>query len=252
MSSIDSVLFTMFCDDKPKQIFDPFVEISGLSEEPDWFEPFPDPFQELHLPQPSIFNSEANRPSFIPLGPCSITVSDFTMSSAKPVPEATHAHDMAAVTMGSDAPVIDGWRIGTALKESRWLTSSAKPVPEATHAHDMAAVTMGSDAPVIDDRHSPSTTSSSPEPEAQARQRPKGRIPRRQEKPSYWSKEEHGLFLEGLKMFSSRPDDDTERPMVGLGAGVAELLATFIGTRSVSQVRSHAQKHFIREWRTSK
>eukprot|EP00286_Rhodomonas_abbreviata_P026463 CAMPEP_0181305280 /NCGR_PEP_ID=MMETSP1101-20121128/9638_1 /TAXON_ID=46948 /ORGANISM="Rhodomonas abbreviata, Strain Caron Lab Isolate" /LENGTH=167 /DNA_ID=CAMNT_0023411171 /DNA_START=14 /DNA_END=517 /DNA_ORIENTATION=+ len=167
------------------------------------------------------------------------------MSSAKPVPEATHAHDMAAVTMGSDAPVIDGWRIGTALKESRWLTSSAKPVPEATSAHDMAAVTMGSDAPAIDDRHSPSTS------EAQARQRPKGRIPRYQEKPSYWTKEEHGLFLEGLKMFSSRPDD-TERPMVGLGAGVAELLATFIGTRSVSQVRSHAQKHFIREWRTSK
>eukprot|EP00286_Rhodomonas_abbreviata_P007830 CAMPEP_0181329500 /NCGR_PEP_ID=MMETSP1101-20121128/23341_1 /TAXON_ID=46948 /ORGANISM="Rhodomonas abbreviata, Strain Caron Lab Isolate" /LENGTH=131 /DNA_ID=CAMNT_0023438577 /DNA_START=155 /DNA_END=550 /DNA_ORIENTATION=- len=130
--------------------------------------------------------------------------------------------------------------------------SSARHVPEDSPAPAIADVMRGANTPV--DCNSPSTTSSSPEPEAQASQRPKGRVPRRQERPSYWSKEEHALFLDGLKKFGTRPDDDNlnQRPMVGLGPGVAELLATFIGTRSVSQVRSHAQKHFIREWRTSK
>lgn len=33
---------------------------------------------------------------------------------------------------------------------------------------------------------------------------------------------------------------------VRLGPGVAEMISMVVGTRSVVQVRSHAQKHFIR------
>ena len=39
---------------------------------------------------------------------------------------------------------------------------------------------------------------------------------------------------------------------VGLGPGVAEQIAVFVGSRSVSQVRSHAQKYFLRLHRAAK
>ncbi|KAJ1485839.1 hypothetical protein T484DRAFT_1791992, partial [Baffinella frigidus] len=35
--------------------------------------------------------------------------------------------------------------------------------------------------------------------------------------------------------------------MVGLGVNAADSISKFIGTRSVLQVRSHAQKHFLKE-----
>jgi hypothetical protein len=35
----------------------------------------------------------------------------------------------------------------------------------------------------------------------------------------------------------------------GLGPGVAEMIATMIGTRNAAQVRSHAQKYFTRQRR---
>eukprot|EP00961_Rhodomonas_salina_P234494 3169234-Rhodomonas_salina.1 len=64
-------------------------------------------------------------------------------------------------------------------------------------------------------------------------------------KPSFWSKTEHEKFLEGLKKFGGHGDSVVDPPM-GLGPGVAELISMLVGTRSVSQVRSHAQKYFIR------
>ncbi|KAJ1485332.1 hypothetical protein T484DRAFT_1793883 [Baffinella frigidus] len=38
---------------------------------------------------------------------------------------------------------------------------------------------------------------------------------------------------------------------VGLGPGVAEQIAVHVTSRSVSQVRSHAQKYFLRLYRGS-
>eukprot|EP00960_Hanusia_phi_P063729 765549-Hanusia_phi.AAC.6 len=67
-------------------------------------------------------------------------------------------------------------------------------------------------------------------------------VPRRR-----WSNEEHATFLELLaKHCPSGP-----RPIhaggvlhSGLGQGVAKRIAEVLGTRSPSQVRSHAQKYF--------
>ncbi|EKX51047.1 hypothetical protein GUITHDRAFT_102971 [Guillardia theta CCMP2712] len=66
---------------------------------------------------------------------------------------------------------------------------------------------------------------------------------------SQWSPEEEAKFLEALAMFADtdrrvRPDG---RRSVGLGMGVAGKISEYIGTRSEEQVRSHAQKHFLRQ-----
>uniref|UniRef100_A0A7S4NDJ2 HTH myb-type domain-containing protein n=1 Tax=Guillardia theta TaxID=55529 RepID=A0A7S4NDJ2_GUITH len=68
---------------------------------------------------------------------------------------------------------------------------------------------------------------------------------------SQWSPDEEARFLEALAMFSDadrrvRPDG---RRSVGLGLGVARKISEYIGTRSEEQVRSHAQKHFLRQER---
>mmetsp|Transcript_16900 Transcript_16900/g.38483 ORF Transcript_16900/g.38483 Transcript_16900/m.38483 type:complete len:261 (-) Transcript_16900:19-801(-) len=69
----------------------------------------------------------------------------------------------------------------------------------------------------------------------------------------FWSKEEHKLFLEGIKKYhepnihGSTVSEEERR--VGLGQGIAELIAEHVKTRSVAQVRSHAQKYFIKQWK---
>ncbi|EKX33103.1 hypothetical protein GUITHDRAFT_120719 [Guillardia theta CCMP2712] len=62
-----------------------------------------------------------------------------------------------------------------------------------------------------------------------------------------WTKEEHAKFLEALNKYNintKREEDGDGKMFVGLGPHVANLIAMDIGTRTVAQVRSHAQKYF--------
>ena len=72
-----------------------------------------------------------------------------------------------------------------------------------------------------------------------------------------WSAEEHQQFLAGLARFGpivlpmdkgSSCAKSGARVSVGLGPGVAEVIAGVVGT-TVSQVRSHVQKYFLRRSR---
>uniref|UniRef100_A0A6T7TQR1 Uncharacterized protein n=1 Tax=Hanusia phi TaxID=3032 RepID=A0A6T7TQR1_9CRYP len=71
---------------------------------------------------------------------------------------------------------------------------------------------------------------------------------------SQWTDEEHNKFLVALEKFCPEACRARERGkvFVGLGAGVAKKISQAVGTRSVLQVRSHAQKHFLRESKRSK
>mmetsp|Transcript_12298 Transcript_12298/g.25297 ORF Transcript_12298/g.25297 Transcript_12298/m.25297 type:complete len:212 (+) Transcript_12298:53-688(+) len=67
-----------------------------------------------------------------------------------------------------------------------------------------------------------------------------------------WTEEEHSKFLEGLEKFRTADTQAVKENgelSVGLGPGIAEVISVFIGTRSVTQVRSHAQKYFQRQRR---
>eukprot|EP00961_Rhodomonas_salina_P173607 2341376-Rhodomonas_salina.3 len=74
-----------------------------------------------------------------------------------------------------------------------------------------------------------------PEQEVMPAAKPRSR---QTKKPAYWSKDEHEMFLQGLIRFGAED---------GLGPDGAELIAMFLGnTRTVLQVRSHAQKYFLK------
>lgn len=72
----------------------------------------------------------------------------------------------------------------------------------------------------------------------------------------YWTQAEHRRFLEALELYME-PGAGAEagkggagkrgKVSVGLGHGTAERIAAHVGTRTVAQVRSHAQKYFLRK-----
>ena len=67
-----------------------------------------------------------------------------------------------------------------------------------------------------------------------------------------WTADEHARFVDSLARFGQKDRGETNgRVGVGLGPGVAELIAVVVGTRNVSQVRSHAQKYFLQLNRTA-
>eukprot|EP00961_Rhodomonas_salina_P055258 742381-Rhodomonas_salina.1 len=86
------------------------------------------------------------------------------------------------------------------------------------------------------DRANRQSSSMKPESSDEGGVQPKRRT---NKKPVFWSEEEHERFLQALKRFNEGNDE-------GLGPGVAELLSLTLGTRSVAQIRSHAQKYFAR------
>ncbi|EKX34031.1 hypothetical protein GUITHDRAFT_119771 [Guillardia theta CCMP2712] len=84
------------------------------------------------------------------------------------------------------------------------------------------------------------------------KRKPFGEVGARNSAKNRWTKEEHAKFLEGLNQFSpchSVPFHMDGTLKVGLGSGVAEQIAKIVGTRSAIQVRSHAQKYFVKLYR---
>jgi len=61
-----------------------------------------------------------------------------------------------------------------------------------------------------------------------------------------WTPEEEERFLAAMDRFYKPKEDEGG---VGLGQGVAEVIAFIVGTRTAAQVRSHAQKYFLRKRR---
>ena len=73
----------------------------------------------------------------------------------------------------------------------------------------------------------------------------KARKPRLTRKP--WATDEEERFMRALKHFEPGIEKNpvTGRVSVRLGPGVAEMISMVVRSRSVAQVRSHVQKHYI-------
>mmetsp|Transcript_974 Transcript_974/g.1841 ORF Transcript_974/g.1841 Transcript_974/m.1841 type:complete len:218 (-) Transcript_974:64-717(-) len=67
-----------------------------------------------------------------------------------------------------------------------------------------------------------------------------------------WTLEEHQCFLAALEKFRTPLTEKITKGgkrSVGLGPGIADMIALILKTRNAAQVRSHAQKHFQRQRR---
>ncbi|EKX38886.1 hypothetical protein GUITHDRAFT_154579 [Guillardia theta CCMP2712] len=83
--------------------------------------------------------------------------------------------------------------------------------------------------------------------DVQAKPKKPRRTPSSPKRP--WTPEEEERFLAAMDRFYKPKEDEGG---VGLGQGVAEVIAFIVGTRTAAQVRSHAQKYFLRKRRDRK
>lgn len=109
-----------------------------------------------------------------------------------------------------------------------------------------------SEAPILTTLNDPSASDAlrrSPSPKIRVNQ-PETEAAKKTSSRRHWTLNEEERFLRALQTFG--PKDPTichavtGRVSVCLGFGVAELISIVVGTRSVAQVRSHAQKHYAR------
>jgi len=154
---------------------------------------------------------------------------------------AAQAQRSAFGTTNSPPPFVAQGSAFTSIKCSHRADSS-------TDGKETPSTKQAVDEGTSDDSAATAATcanSRAPGPARAPRKQPTGRR-------SQWSAEEHQRFLSGLERFGPKDSGAAEpgtRISVGLGPGVAEVIAVVVGTRTVSQVRSHAQKFFLRQTR---
>ncbi|EKX38883.1 hypothetical protein GUITHDRAFT_114990 [Guillardia theta CCMP2712] len=110
-------------------------------------------------------------------------------------------------------------------------------VPQYLPDLSSASMPAGSAAAMMPSLHSDHTSGSGKRP-APPRAPPAAKRP--------WTPEEEERFLAAMDRFYKPKEDEGG---VGLGQGVAEVIAFIVGTRTAAQVRSHAQKYFLRKRR---
>lgn len=123
---------------------------------------------------------------------------------------------------------------------------SALPVYQETKTATAAKPELGSDADSYTSaRTTPSQSSSN---DVQRSGGDNKRIYRKKASRvlTPWTAEEEVVFLAALAQYGLDHPQPSGQISVGLGSGVARKIAELVGSRTPSQVRSHAQKHFER------
>jgi hypothetical protein len=127
---------------------------------------------------------------------------------------------------------------GSALSASEESSASSRSSPFPPAASHRCCDTVGALG-----EHEDSSSCGSP---------PAGQPAQKKRKLRAWTIEEHRLFVQALDKFRTKYTEAVDadgKKTKGLGPGVAEMIATMIGTRNAAQVRSHAQKYFTRQRR---
>mmetsp|Transcript_32208 Transcript_32208/g.72352 ORF Transcript_32208/g.72352 Transcript_32208/m.72352 type:complete len:206 (-) Transcript_32208:218-835(-) len=131
----------------------------------------------------------------------------------------------------------------SALHQDAWTTASLVNVQHTVG--EVSGITYGSGTcgrpakgeGAVEHCAPPAATSSKPLPRST---KPR-RLPTAPKRP--WTPEEEERFQAAMERFCKPKHDDGG---VGLGQGVAEVIAFVVGTRTPAQVRSHAQKYFLK------
>eukprot|EP00960_Hanusia_phi_P021188 625907-Hanusia_phi.AAC.1 len=126
------------------------------------------------------------------------------------------------------------------------LGSSQRWMESTLERSDSIASLSSTSTAALSDMEGGETASRQEEKKGKAKRGYKPKTSRTQ-----WTKEEHERFLAAVEAHCPREGRSGAdgKVFVGLGAGVAELIASEVKTRTVAQIRSHAQKYFLRESR---